>query len=129
MKRIFIVIIAISMQFSLFPLAKINMTVTKEYILKKVEIDGATSYAEKGKDIIASALSILIYTADLTLLKLDSVRINTIDKKDNYYSIEVIEIGNNSKDEVKGITLYLIYGFKLLERDYKDYIGFKLLIE
>jgi uncharacterized protein len=89
--------------------------------LKNFSVKGHSGFSEKGKDIVCASVSILVYTAYAAILGLKALKVQFNDDKEEL-NIKVIEAGFEVKGELKGITLFLVKGLKLLEKDYSNNI-------
>ena len=103
----------------------ITAEIFKNKILKRVKLSGHGGFAEKGNDIVCSAVSILVQSLYLSLNNIRDVKINYLDTKEELL-LEIIKYGNNIEGELRGITLQFILGIKFLSREYKDYISFAI---
>ena len=99
---------------------KVNIDIN-ENILKEIEITGHSHFAEKGKDIVCSAVSSLIYATLLTLKQMPIINIDFIDN-DDQMKIIILDIKNEVKGEIRGISLSLINGLLLIKENYQNNI-------
>ena len=129
MKKSFIIFSFIFfLSFQIYPKTLIKITMGYDYVLKKMEVQGKVDYTEKSDDIVASSVSILAYTAHLTLMKLNSIKINS-NNDGKTYVVEILKYDRRTVDEIRGITKFLINGFKLLEGNYKDEVSLNIKVE
>lgn len=87
-------------------------------------IEGHSGFAEKGKDIVCSAVSILIYSF-LNMLKDEEADKRLILRReivrDGYFCVE-IEPFDFSKQRTSGIVDTIIMGLALLNENYPEHI-------
>ena len=85
-------------------------------------IEGHASFSEKGRDIVCSAVSILVYTL-LNILKDEEsdkrLAIRREIVRDGYFCVEV-EPFDFSKNRTKGIIDTIIMGLALLNQEYPE---------
>ena len=103
-------------------MVKIKFFLKKSEILG-FEVIGHTAYAEKGQDIVCSAISVLAQTAILGLgdfLKKDSY---SYDIKDGYLSCKLQDNLPKAEYDKAQIVLRTVYlGMKSIEKEYKMYV-------
>ena len=87
-------------------------------------VEGHSEFKEKGKDIVCSAVSVLVYTF-LNMLKDEESDKRLILRReviqDGYFCVE-IEPFDFSKKRTKGIVDTIIMGLTLLNETYPDYV-------
>lgn len=103
----------------------VTAEVDKNKILQKVVISGHSGFAKKGKDIVCSAVSILLQSLYLSLNNIGDVKIYYADDKEKVL-LEIKEYVNDVEGELRGITLQFILGIKSLSKEYNKYISFML---
>lgn len=85
-------------------------------------VEGHSGFSEKGKDIVCSAVSILIYTL-LNMLKDEEcdkhLKLRREIINDGYFCVE-IEPFDFSKDRTRGIIDTMIMGLSLLNEEYPE---------
>ena len=85
-------------------------------------VEGHASFSEKGKDIVCSAVSILVYTL-LNMLKDEEsdkrLKLKREIVRDGYFCVE-IEPFDFSKNRTKGIIDTVVMGLALLNQEYPD---------
>ena len=85
-------------------------------------VEGHASFGEKGKDIVCSAVSILVYTL-LNMLKDEEsdkrLKLKREIVRDGYFCVE-IEPFDFSKNRTKGIIDTVVMGLALLNQEYPD---------
>ena len=87
-------------------------------------IEGHSGFNEKGKDIVCSAISILVYTLSEALKNEESDKRLLIKKEiinDGYFYMEV-EPFDYSKGRTKGIIETIVTGLCLLNEQYPEYV-------
>lgn len=105
---------------------EIKFEINNDKIIKELIIKGHSTYDEYGKDIVCAAVSILVYTAYLSLKKIPDIKAEYIDDK----SSVILTLKNVLKEiegEVRGITLFLISGLKLLSEKYQENVNLNLI--
>lgn len=103
----------------------INIELDNNKNFKKIEAKGHSVFSLKGKDIVCSAVSVLLYSSYLSLSSIPGVEVELIDEKEEY-TIEVEKYEEAISGEVRGITLFLIKGLRAIEKEYKDNLNIKL---
>ena len=87
-------------------------------------VEGHASFNEKGKDIVCSAVSILVYTL-LNMLKDEEcderLKLKREVVRDGYFCVEV-EPFDFSKKRTKGIIDTVIMGLALLYQEYPEHV-------
>lgn len=87
-------------------------------------VEGHSNFNEKGKDIVCSAVSILVYTL-LNMLKDEESDKHLILRRevvrDGYFCVE-IEPFDFSKQRTKGIIDTVVMGFSLLNEEYPGFV-------
>ena len=103
---------------------EVNIDIDNNKIIKVIKVKGHSCFAEKGKDVICAAVSILIHSAYLSLLSIEV----PIEYKDDKKSIRlrIKKIKQDAIGECRGISVFLIKGLKALSKEYKDNISIKL---
>ena len=85
-------------------------------------VEGHASFSEKGKDIVCSAVSILVYTL-LNMLKDEEsdqrLKLKREIVRDGYFCVE-IEPFDFSKNRTKGIIDTVVMGLALLNQEYPE---------
>ena len=85
-------------------------------------VEGHASFSEKGKDIVCSAVSILVYTL-LNMLKDEEsdkrLKLKREIVRDGYFCVE-IEPFDFSKHRTKGIIDTVVMGLALLNQEFPD---------
>ncbi|MBQ4103473.1 MAG: ribosomal-processing cysteine protease Prp [Clostridia bacterium] len=85
-------------------------------------VEGHASFSEKGKDIVCSAVSILVYTL-LNMLKDEEsdkrLKLKREIVRDGYLCVE-IEPFDFSKNRTKGIIDTVVMGLALLNQEYPE---------
>lgn len=85
-------------------------------------VEGHASFSEKGKDIVCSAVSILVYTL-LNMLKDEEsdkrLKLKREIVRDGYFCVE-IEPFDFSKNRTKGIIDTVVMGLSLLNQEYPE---------
>ena len=97
-----------------------------------LNVDGHADYAEKGKDIICSAASIITYT--LAQAVIDAQNHGGLKKKptirmDEGNSAIVCKPGKGALTEIMYAYRFAEIGFALLAQSYPDYVRVKLFGE
>ena len=87
-------------------------------------VEGHSAFGDKGKDIVCSAVSILVYTL-LNMLKDEEADKRLILRRevvhDGYFCVE-IEPFDFSKQRTQGIVDTVIMGLALLNEEYPEYV-------
>lgn len=105
---------------------EIKIEINNDKIIKDLIIKGHSDYDEYGKDIVCAAVSILVYTAYLSLKKIPDINAEYLDDK----STVILSLKNVLKEiegEVRGITLFLVSGLKLLSEKYQENVNLNLI--
>ncbi len=111
-------------------MVKIRLVSTEENLFSYFESSGHAGMSENGKDIVCSAITILLKTAILTLLsaeeKSDSLKlkINTEDR--GYLSAKVESFSEDDQDRLKYLLEFLILGLSSIKAEYSDYLDLKI---
>lgn len=87
--------------------------------IKMINIKGHADYAEKGKDIVCSAVSSIVITTINGILGIDEDSIDYIDNSNDI----TIKLTNDNEITIK-LLLNMINLLKELETDYPDNIKF-----
>lgn len=94
--------------------------------LRLLEILGHANYADKGKDIVCSAISILTYALRESLEQLpqDQVRTTTSFKEGNvdFLIKTTSEATSETHARIEAVVDMAIAGYKLLEAEYSSHI-------
>jgi len=105
---------------------KIRIELDAAKTVKCITSEGHSAFSEKGKDIVCASVSTLIYSCYLALSEIIPDKVDLIDNKkklkillNNFYKINTAEI--------RGITIFLIKGLKLLEKSFKK--NLKIIIK
>ncbi len=96
---------------------EIRIRLDSNKIVESLEATGHSLFDKPGKDIVCSAVTILLETAVQSLIKLPSV---IMDKSDSgeIYRVKLKKYADDLTGEVRGITIYLITGLKILSGCY-----------
>jgi uncharacterized protein len=96
-------------------------------IIRRCDIKGHSGFDKKGKDIVCAGISILAETFVLALNSLNEVKYRLYDEKD--YMICIDDYKKDIKDELKGLSLFLIIGLKAISKEYTDNVKLKMIKE
>ena len=105
---------------------EIKIEINDDKIIRELVLKGHSRYDEYGKDIVCAAVSILVYTAYLSLKKIPEIKVEYIDDKRSV----ILSLKNVLKEiegEVRGITLFLVSGLKLLSEKYQENVNLNLI--
>ena len=106
---------------------KVKIVITKNKIIKELKVSGHSDYDKYGKDIVCAAISILIYTAHLSLKKLPDIKIEYSDDKETVCLSLEENYSKKLEGEIRGITIYLVNGLKLLSEKYQENVNLDLI--
>ena len=104
----------------------IKILFNNDKIIKKLEVKGHSKFDRPGKDIVCAAVSILIYSAYLSIKNLPDIKIEYKDDKENIY-LSLIDYKKELEGEIRGITIFLVNGLKLLSENYKNNVNLDLI--
>lgn len=94
--------------------------------LKLIEILGHANYADKGKDIVCSAISILTYTLREALDTLPSDQVKAISRfQEGCVHFLVATNGTTTAEtrtRIETMLTMILEGYKLIEAEYSDHI-------
>lgn len=105
---------------------EIKIEMNNDKIIKELIIKGHGNYDDYGKDIVCAAVSILVYTAYLSLKLIPDIKIDYVDDK----SSVILSLKNVLKEiegEVRGISIFLVSGLKLLSEKYQENVNLNLI--
>lgn len=103
----------------------INLIIDSNKIIKKIKVKGHSNFAKHGEDIVCSAVSILIYSAYLSLKNIPLINLNFKDDKRLFF-FEIKDFNKEFIGELRGITIFLVTGINSLLKDYSKYIKFEI---
>jgi len=90
-----------------------------------IHIEGHAGYAEKGKDIVCSASSVLLYTLEIALDRYESLgKCNTYKTAYPGYAHISAEPMTTEDDEIFEAFEIIADGYELLSNQYPDYVKF-----
>ncbi len=92
-----------------------------------IEAVGHSGYEERGKDIVCSAVSVLMFTAMESINEVAKVNLNTeMDEKTAYMKFEIPkDISKKQISDCEIILKTIIIGLKGVARSYKQYVTLK----
>ena len=94
----------------------------------RLEVKGHSGYAEIGKDIVCSAVSILTYTVAQLILEMNSygklAKPPTVRLCEGDSVIEAECKNSEAIQEVKNIMYFAEAGYSLLQNSYPEYVKF-----
>ena len=99
----------------------LKIEIDKNRILKKLNATGHSGFSVNGSDIVCAAVSVLLYTASLSLTKVQDAKIRNKDDGESLF-IDVLGYETEGIEKLKGITLFLLNGLNLLKTKYETYI-------
>jgi uncharacterized protein len=105
----------------------IKIEISNDKIIKDLIIKGHSNYDEYGKDIVCAAVSILVYTAYLSLKLIPDVKTEYVDDKSSVI-LSLKNVLKNIEGEVRGISIFLVSGLKLLSEKYQENVNFNLIV-
>ena len=103
----------------------LQIELDKNQVLKKIIAKGHGNFSKKGTDIVCSAVSILLYTTELTLVKLPEIKTVKSDNK-KLFTIYIKKYNIDKIDILKGVTFFLLNGLNLLKKEFNDKFDLKI---
>lgn len=104
----------------------VRIIINNDKIINELKISGHSNYDRYGKDIVCAAVSILVYTAYLSLKKIPDIKTKYVDDKESIY-LSVENYVKEMEGEIRGITIYLVAGLTLLSEKYKENVKLDLI--
>ncbi len=100
----------------------IRISVDSDKIIKELKIKGHSNYDIYGKDIVCAAVSILAYTSYLSLKKIPDIKLEYNDDN-QIINLSLKNFIKETEGEIRGITIFLVSGFKLLSQKYNENVS------
>ncbi len=100
---------------------KIFLKRDKEGFIKEFSIKGHAGYARRGKDIVCAGVSAIALTALGALEELAGI-CSFSEKRGNVKCSIPENISRDAKEKARIILDTMAIGFKMIEREYKDYV-------
>lgn len=108
----------------------IDIFLNKQEIIEEIIVKGHSGFDKKGRDIVCSAVSVLVQTAFLSLSALfkdysseDYVKMISI--KD--FNFKITEFPEKLTGELKGVTLFLIVGLSEIVKIYNKFVKLEII--
>ncbi|MCG8568708.1 MAG: ribosomal-processing cysteine protease Prp [Spirochaetes bacterium] len=106
---------------------KIDIWLLENGIFQSFQVQGHAGYADKGKDIVCSAVSVLVQTVYLSLQAVPDCQIEYQD--DNKVKCRLLDYQSQYEQEIKGISFFFLNGLKLISSKYGQYVKLKIIGE
>lgn len=90
--------------------------------LEMIRAEGHAEYAEKGKDIVCAAVSVLLQTGFIVMKKLPGIETTLMDNGATLFQLTITVKTPESLEKLLGISDFLFTGLRLIEKNYQDYI-------
>ncbi|MBN2544675.1 MAG: ribosomal-processing cysteine protease Prp [Spirochaetes bacterium] len=104
----------------------LELKIDKKLIIRELKINGHSGFDVKNKDIVCSAVSILVYSVILTLKKYNDIRFDLIDNNEEL-NLKINGLNEDIEAELRGMSLMFVNGIKLLEKNYTDNLKLTLI--
>jgi uncharacterized protein len=104
---------------------EIKIEIDAQNIINYLIVEGHSGFNSKGKDIVCSAISVLILTFGLTIQQLPGLDFKLTDEKE--YVVKINKFKNDITSELTGISLFLITGLKAVSENYSNYVKLNIL--
>ena len=105
-----------------------NAVVDSRLCLVDLDVNGHADFADSGKDIICSAVSVLIRTAGRIVLSQFIKDCEYLSDEKGSFRLHVSKIPDGKQDWMKGITEFLLNGLSDLEKDYPAFVKLEITI-
>ena len=96
--------------------------------LVELDVNGHADFADSGRDIVCSAVSILIRTASRILLSQLGKDCEYKSDGKGSFKLIVSKIPDGKQDWMIGLTEFLLNGLSDLEKDYPAFVKFDITI-
>ena len=103
----------------------IRIKTDNKTVINELRVEGHAGYKKKGEDIVCAAVSILAQTLINLLEQLKSIKIKLINRT-GFIHLVMTEYPDICRQELAGMTAFLVKGYFLLEKNYKQHIKIEL---
>ncbi|MBI9098177.1 MAG: ribosomal-processing cysteine protease Prp [Spirochaetaceae bacterium] len=96
--------------------------------LVELDVNGHADFAERGSDIVCSAVSVLVRTAGRIVL---SQLLNGCEYESDgkgSFQLKLVKIPDGKQEWMRGITEFLLNGLSDLEKDYPAFVKLEITI-
>jgi len=104
----------------------VEIFLDEKRIFRKITLNGHSNFSKKGQDIVCAAVSILFYSAYLSLINIDGVEYNFNDSGIEAY-IEVIGYNEKITGHLIGVSIFLLSGLEALKEEYTEEIDINII--
>ena len=97
--------------------------------LVSLQVNGHADFAERGSDIVCSAVSILVRTAGRILLSQLKNNCEYDSDGKGSFRLEVLKTIEGKWDWIRGITEFLLNGLSDLEKDFPAFVKLEITMD
>jgi len=104
----------------------LQIEIDKKLIISELKVTGHSGFAEKSRDIVCAAVSVLVYSVIVTLKKYSDVKFDLTDNNDKL-NLKINSFNNDIEAELRGMSLTFVNGIKLIENNYTKNLKLTLI--
>lgn len=106
-----------------------DAVVDADLCLVRLVIEGHAEFADRGRDIVCSAVSVLVRTAGRILISQLNNDCEYESDSKGFFRLNVLEIAEGKREWMKGITEFLLNGLSDLEREFSAFVKLEITID
>ena len=94
-----------------------------------LDVNGHADFAESGRDIVCSAVSVLVRTAGRILLSQLNNNCEYESDGKGSFRLKVLKATEGKRDWIRGITDFLLNGLSDLEKDFPAFVKLEITMD